>query len=132
MPARASNTICNGSHRIRTAAIKGFHAYLVRENVADDHPAARVPLPKVPERLPDVMAAEGYYLQSLIYLVALHRYLRHRLPGYDPVRHLGGVYYLFLRGMDPERGPASGVYRDRPDLDLLDHLDRYLATGQEA
>ena len=84
------------------------------------------------DRLPAVMAAEGYYLQSLIYLVALHRYLRHRVPGYDPARHLGGIYYLFLRGMDPEHGPASGVYRDRPDIELLDHLDRYLATGEEA
>jgi exodeoxyribonuclease V beta subunit len=84
------------------------------------------------DRLPAVMAAEGYYLQSLIYVVALHRYLRHRVPGYDPERHLGGIYYLFLRGMDPQRGPESGVYRDQPDVTLLQHLDQYLATGEEA
>ena len=40
-----------------------------------------------------------YPLQALLYSVALHRYLRWRQPGYDPERHLGGVLYLFVRGM---------------------------------
>ena len=40
-----------------------------------------------------------YALQALLYTVALHRYLRWRLPGYDPERNLAGVLYLFLRGM---------------------------------
>src|SRR5690606_8157537 len=51
------------------------------------------------ERLAAVMGEQGYYLQYLIYSVALHRYLRQRLPDYDYERHFGGVYYLFLRGM---------------------------------
>jgi exodeoxyribonuclease V beta subunit len=84
------------------------------------------------ERLAAVMAEEAYYLQSLIYLVALHRYLGHRLPEYAYERHLGGIYYLFLRGMDPARGPEAGVYRDRPDEELVLSLDRYLATGEGA
>jgi exodeoxyribonuclease V beta subunit len=84
------------------------------------------------DRLATVMAQEAYYLQSLIYLVALHRYLGHRLPGYAYARHLGGIYYLFLRGMDPGRGPEAGVYRDRPDEALVLSLDRYLATGEGA
>ncbi len=45
------------------------------------------------------MIAAHYPLQALLYSVALHRYLRWRLPGYDPERHLGGVLYLFVRGM---------------------------------
>ena len=40
-----------------------------------------------------------YALQALLYTAALHRYLRWRLPGYDPERNLAGVLYLFLRGM---------------------------------
>ena len=52
---------------------------------------------------PAALAAEmeraHYGLQALLYTVALHRYLRWRLPGYDPDRHLAGVLYLFLRGM---------------------------------
>jgi exodeoxyribonuclease V beta subunit len=59
---------------------------------------------------PEVLAAEmsraHYELQALLYTVALHRYLRWRLPGYDPDRHLAGVLYLFVRGMAgaPDRG----------------------------
>ncbi len=37
------------------------------------------------------MQRAHYPLQALLYLVALHRYLRWRLPGYDPAAHLGGV-----------------------------------------
>ena len=81
------------------------------------------------EQLPAVMAREVYYLQYLIYTVAVHRYLRRRVPGYCYHRQFGGVFYLFLRGMTPERGPAGGVFADRPAPRLIAALDRYLATG---
>ena len=51
-----------------------------------------------------------YGLQALLYTVALHRYLRWRLPGYDPDVNLAGVLYLFLRGMTG-RGRAAGGRR---------------------
>ena len=57
------------------------------------------------------MVEAHYPLQSLLYAVALHRYLRWRLPGYAPQEHLGGVGYLFLRGMC---GPATPVTGDGP------------------
>ena len=53
------------------------------------------------------MRAADYPLQAALYLVALHRYLRWRLPDYDPSSHLGGAHYLFLRGMGPTRPTAS-------------------------
>ena len=53
------------------------------------------------------MVAAHYPLQALLYTVALHRYLRWRLPGYDPDAHLGGVLYLFVRGMSAEEPPPS-------------------------
>ncbi|NIC39599.1 PD-(D/E)XK nuclease family protein, partial [Aquabacterium sp. A08] len=40
-----------------------------------------------------------YELQYALYLLALHRLLRQRLPGYDYDRHMGGAVYLFLRGL---------------------------------
>jgi exodeoxyribonuclease V beta subunit len=80
------------------------------------------------ERLPLVMARESYWLQYLIYTVVLHRLLRLRLPGYDYDAHVGGVFYLFLRGMTPERGPASGVFHDRPSRALVEALDRWIGT----
>jgi len=45
-----------------------------------------------------------YPLQALLYLVAVHRHLRARLPGYDPEQHLGGCAYIFIRGLDGQGG----------------------------
>lgn len=42
----------------KVAAIKGFHKFLVREGVTQNHPTARLPLPRVPERLPDVVSID--------------------------------------------------------------------------
>ena len=81
-------------------------------------------------RLDEAMARESYVLQYLIYIVALHRYLRLRLPDYDYERHFGGVFYLFLRGMDPALGSDCGVFRDRPSLALVEALDALMATGR--
>ena len=40
------------------SAVKGFHRFLVREELLSFDPAGTVLLPKVPERLPDVLSAE--------------------------------------------------------------------------
>lgn len=70
------------------------------------------------------MAAHGYYLQYLIYTVALHGFLARRLANYDYDAHFGGIYYLFLRGMD---GASSrGVFHDRPSRALVEALSRFL------
>jgi integrase/recombinase XerD len=42
----------------RVAAVKGLHKFLVREGITDNHPTARLPLPKVPERLPEVISID--------------------------------------------------------------------------
>lgn len=76
------------------------------------------------ERLLQALAAEHYYLQYLIYLVALRRFLRQRLSDFDNSQ-LGGAYYLFLRGM-----PSAGVYFSRPADGLLDALDSLFAEGK--
>lgn len=68
------------------------------------------------------MAEHHYYLQYLIYCVALHRYLRLRLPGYAWETHVGGVLYLFLRGMNPAVA-GSGVFFHKPPLALVEALD---------
>lgn len=78
------------------------------------------------------IAREGYYLQYLLYSVALHRYLQARLPEYDYDDHFGAVYYLFLRGMSPRTGPACGVFRDRPSRQLILALDSYFSSGDES
>jgi exodeoxyribonuclease V beta subunit len=67
----------------------------------------------LPDRMAAAMVEHDYPLQALLYCVALHRYLRWRLPGYRPDRHLGGTAYLFVRGMDggaSADGVANGVF----------------------
>jgi exodeoxyribonuclease V beta subunit len=75
--------------------------------------------------LDEAMVSHDYPLQYLIYSLALHRYLKLRLPDYDPEQHLGGVYYLFIRGMHPEWGSA-GIFADRPSAELITAFDNYL------
>ena len=72
--------------------------------------------------LDQAMISHDYPLQYLIYSLALHRYLRLRLSDYDPEVHLGGAYYLFIRGMKPNWG-QSGIFFDRPSVQVLDALD---------
>ena len=74
------------------------------------------------------MARHGYHLQYLLYLTALHRLLRIRLPDYDYDRHVGGAFYLFLRGMRPDAA-GSGVFRDRPARACIEAIDACFRGG---
>ena len=80
-----------------------------------------------PGRLAAAMGEHRYDLQYLVYTVALHRFLGTRIPDYDYERHFGGVYYLFLRGLDPAAGPDRGVCFVRPPLGLVEALDALFA-----
>jgi exodeoxyribonuclease V beta subunit len=90
-----------------------------------------------PEALAEAMQRAHYPLQALLYLVALHRYLRWRQPGYEPARDLGAVHYLFLRGMtgaDVPRvdGQPCGVFSWRPPAGLVEALSDLLDRGGAA
>ncbi|MGL6122823.1 MAG: 3'-5' exonuclease, partial [Shewanella sp.] len=63
-----------------------------------------------------------YDLQYILYSLALHRYLSLRLPSYDYDSHIGGCYYLFLRGMSAQY-PGYGIYYDKPPKALILALD---------
>ncbi len=87
-----------------------------------------------PAALTSAMLDAHYPLQALLYLVALHRYLSWRQPGYDPDVHLGGALYLFVRGMcGPDTpvvdGTPAGVFGWRPPSGLVPALSRLLAGG---
>ena len=74
------------------------------------------------------MRRTHYPLQALLYCVALHRFLSDRLPDYDPQRHLGGVGYLFVRGLGgPQAGPDTGVFAWQPPAGLVVALSQLLA-----
>ena len=75
------------------------------------------------------MIAAHYPLQALLYSVALHRYLRWRQPGYEPASHLGGVLYLFLRGMIGVSTPTCcGVFNWSPPAAMVTDLSDLLAA----
>lgn len=78
-----------------------------------------------PEALVAAMNSHFYVLQYHLYAVALLRYLRLRQPGFDPALHWGGVFYVFLRGLD-EATPGRGIYHDRPGPALLADLETAL------
>ncbi len=82
-----------------------------------------------PERLWPEMLRHHYTLQYHLYTVALHRYLKHRLPGYEYERDFGGVYYLFLRGMSPDYAAGNGIFADRPPWALVQGLSEVFAGG---
>jgi exodeoxyribonuclease V beta subunit len=76
------------------------------------------------------MVASRYPLQAALYSAALRRWLvsrgqveRHESP------LVGGVAYLFLRGMDGAR-PGSGVWTWTPSMETLDALDRVLSCAE--
>ncbi|QBJ97881.1 AAA family ATPase [Rhodococcus sp. ABRD24] len=80
------------------------------------------------EAMAGEMMRSHYPLQALLYAVALHRYLRWRLPGYNPETHLGGVQYLFVRGMvGPETPDGAGVFDWNPPAALVIALSDLLA-----
>ena len=74
------------------------------------------------------MIRTHYPLQAVLHCVALHRFLAARLPGYDPARHLGGVGYLFVRGMGGRAaGDGTGVFSWVPPSGLVTELSDLLA-----
>lgn len=84
-------------------------------------------------RLTSAMQHSEYDLQALIYTVALHRWLRFRLGAqYDYTRDMGGIRYLFCRGLDARRDDSPGLYAHRFDPALVDALDVLFAGGEHA
>jgi len=78
-----------------------------------------------PDAVAEEMSRAHYGLQALLYTVALHRYLRWRLHGYDPDQHLAGVLYLFVRGMAGD--PGHGVFAWHPPGALVRCLSDVLS-----
>ena len=74
------------------------------------------------------MSDHNYYLQALIYVLALHRYLKTRITNYDFTRHVGGAIYYFLRGvpLTPNDEAKTGVYKPTIKKEPILYLDNAL------
>lgn len=80
--------------------------------------------------LKQAISDHRYDLQYILYSLALHRYLAMRLQNYDYDTHIGGCYYLFLRGMSVQY-PGFGVYYDKPPKALILALDALFNRSQD-
>jgi exodeoxyribonuclease V beta subunit len=88
-------------------------------------------------RLAEAMLHSDYPLQALLYTAVLHRFLRWRVSDYDPALHLGGVLYLFVRGMCGMDTPVvdghpCGVFSWQPPAELVVALSDLLDEGRRA
>ncbi|MGP8155182.1 MAG: hypothetical protein ACLQBQ_13775, partial [Smithella sp.] len=72
--------------------------------------------------LKNYMSKSSYVLQYLIYVVALDKYLQTKIKNYSYENDFGGVYYIFLRGINSNAAGINGVYFDRPDIALVKQL----------
>ena len=87
-------------------------------------------------QLKTAITEHRYDLQYLLYTVALHRLLKLRLgEKYDYGEHLGGVFYLFLRGLElkteaeVDKENLPGVYFVKPPRALIEGLNDVLEGG---
>ncbi|QEI05503.1 exodeoxyribonuclease V subunit beta [Pigmentiphaga aceris] len=74
----------------------------------------------------DTVLEARYELQYVIYLLALHRQLKARLPDYDYDEHVGGALCIFLRGTTAS---SRGVHVERPPAALIHALDELFSGG---
>ena len=125
---------------LRVPSTEGGYRYLVvdyKTNRLHTRGAAEPLASYRPDLLVPAMEHSDYPLQALLYSVALHRYLRWRLPEYRPDVHLGGIAYLFVRGMvgpttPTDGGTPYGVFAWRPPAETIVALDRLFTTGRAA
>ncbi|HSW59500.1 MAG TPA: UvrD-helicase domain-containing protein [bacterium] len=68
------------------------------------------------------MVRHNYVLQYMLYLAAFDTYMSKRDPDYRYDLNFGGIRYIFLRGVTPENGYVTGIYKDLPHIDTVRRL----------
>ncbi|MBW2467023.1 MAG: UvrD-helicase domain-containing protein, partial [Deltaproteobacteria bacterium] len=74
------------------------------------------------DRLLRAINSGFYFLQYHLYTLALHLYLKSRLSGYRYETHFGGIFYIFLRGVQEKLGPDFGIFYDRPNVSMMENF----------
>ena len=82
----------------------------------------------------DLLAEEirdkSYDIQYHFYALALSKYLESRVSGYEYSTHFGGVFYLFVRGIHPEK--ETGIFYHKPGKEIIRKLDKKLCPGTKS
>jgi len=79
--------------------------------------------------LRETIKSDYYNLQYYIYTLALHQYLKWRMPKYKYENDFGGVFYVFIRGVNSQLGPEFGIFNDVPESKFIEKLGRLLIPG---
>jgi integrase/recombinase XerD len=101
----------------RVAAIKSFHRFLVREGVTINHPTAALPLPRIPDRLPDVVSIDD-----------VDRLLSQPFPE-GPPGHRDRAILEVLYGCGVRASELTGL--DLRDIDLVQGVLRVFGKGSK-
>ena len=101
----------------KVAAVKGFHKFLVRENVTENHPTSGLPLPKVPQRLPDAVSVDD-----------IDRLLSQPFPD-GPAGLRDRAILEVLYGCGLRVSELTGL--DRTDVNLSDGFMRVFGKGRK-
>lgn len=99
----------------KVAAVKSFHKFLVRDGVTENHPTASMPLPKKPQRLPDVVSID-----------AVEKLLEQPYPE-GPVGMRDRAILEVLYGCGLRASEIVGL--DLADLELADGFVRVFGKG---
>jgi exodeoxyribonuclease V beta subunit len=83
------------------------------------------------DRLVDSIYSGFYFLQYHLYCFALHLYLKHRLPEYRYETHFGGVFYIFLRGVQQKMGHGHGIFYDLPEHSMMESFTETLLAEND-
>ncbi len=96
-----------------------------------DYKSNRLPAYDV-EECRQAMRDSEYDFQALIYTLALHRWCKFRLQSaYDYEKHIGGIRYLFCRGLKADIASDEGVVALRFDRGLIEALETLLHPLEE-
>ena len=75
------------------------------------------------------MVENLYILQYHLYTLAVYQYLRLRKPNFNYDSDFGGVYYIFIRGVDSNPRSMTGIFYDLPSLNLISAMGKDLIPG---
>lgn len=85
------------------------------------------------EHCQKAMRDSEYDFQALIYSIALHRWCKFRLQSqYDYEKHIGGVRYLFCRGLNADHHQGHGIVALRFERELIEALETLLHPDSES
>ena len=84
------------------------------------------------DALSNIMQENVYMLQYHIYTLAVHTFLRLRKPNYRYEDDFGGVFYIFIRGVDEDWDPEYGIFYDLPAPALIHELGKALIPDYQA